>query len=155
MRVFGFIRGKIQLYLPLESIRGVYPEETVFCYPELYDRFLGLVFLSGEIIPVVDIYKILSRSSDTEHNLQSKGRYPLILVESANSLLAFVYDSIKDIYDREKLENVPVLDSINLEENISKGVFFVENIKLIEDIIHCARIDKNNLQEIFLCPKES
>ena len=50
MRVFGFIRQGIEVYVPVDFVKGIYQDETVFMYPELSDRLNGLVFMNGEVL---------------------------------------------------------------------------------------------------------
>lgn len=154
MRVFGFVRGKIELYMPIECIRGIYPEEMVFSYPELYDRFLGLVFINGEVIPVVDVDSLFCKEQIISRQPSPSRRCSLVLAESVNSPLAFVYDNIKDIYERSDLGGLRELESVDIEKT-GGGAFFVENIKLLEDIITRIRVSSNCFKEIFTCRKES
>lgn len=154
MRVFGFVRGKIELYMPIECIRGIYPEEIVFSYPELYDRFLGLVFINGEVIPVVDVDSLFCKEETISRQPSPSGRYSLVVAESVNSPLAFVYDNIKDIYKRSDLVGLRGIDTVGIE-NTAGGAFFVENIRLLEDIITRIRVGSNCFKEIFICRKGS
>lgn len=155
MRVFGFFRKGKTLFVPLNRVRGIFQDEVVFRYRELSDRFYGLVFLSGEVIPVVDINKLLCMSNDLEYVEEYSNKSSIIVVESPNGLMAFIYDGLKDIFELEELQNVEKIESAHKLKDNKNVAFFVEKTELLEDIILSFKVDKNNFKELFLCPKES
>jgi len=154
MRVIGFSRYGIDVYLPIEIVEGIYPEETVYRYPELSDRLFGLVFLNGEVIPVVDIRSVVAQEFVFASIDSYVNRCSLVVAESQNCAMAFVYDSLKDIVDRENLEGVSNLTREGIKNITEGGAFFVENVELLEDIISGVKTDRNRFQEIFLCPEK-
>jgi len=155
MRVFGFIRKGIEVYVPVDFVKGIYQDETVFMYPELSDRLNGLVFMNGEVIPVIDIYRVIKGDFTFMPVDSYKNRSSFILIESKNSVISLLYDSLKDIVEREYIKDVVRLDKENMRNSRDRGAFFVENIELLEDIIPRVKSDRNRFQEIFLCPKKS
>ncbi|MGB9600433.1 MAG: chemotaxis protein CheW [Myxococcota bacterium] len=155
MRVIGFLRNGVTLYLPLNRVRGVYQDEIVFRYKEISNRLFGLIFLSGEVIPVVDIFKLLSMDNRFEEIKEYNNRLSLLIADSTNGLLAFIYDELKDIYELDELAGVVKIDSIDRVSDIKNSAFFVENTEVLEDIILRFKPERNNFKEIFLCPKKS
>ncbi|MCX7943109.1 MAG: chemotaxis protein CheW [Deltaproteobacteria bacterium] len=154
MKALGFIRRDVKLYVPLEKVIGIYQDETIFMYPELSDKLFGLVFINGEVVPVLDLVELLYRDNKYKKICEYSKRASLLLLESSNGLISFVYDFIIDIFEQNELLNVSPISNkpINLGE---KNAFFVENTEIVEDIIAGIKTNIANLKEILLCPKES
>lgn len=155
MRVLGFAREGIELYLPLHKIKSVLGDETVFRYPEISNRLFGLMFFNGEVVPVVDIKRLLTDDTSFEIVDRYSNRCSVVIAESLKGYLAFVYDELKDIFDIEEIKGATEIkvDSIPIENK--SGLFFVENIEILEDVILPIRSDNKNFKEILLCPKRS
>ncbi|GEM_PF-1980284 len=154
MRVFGFIRQGVELYLPLEKVRGIFQDENIYRYPEISNRVFGLLFIGGEVVPVVDFFKIIMADNSFENIQEYSVRCSVVLADSASGMIAFVYDELRDIFEKEALMNLKEFSVVLKSSDIRSGAFFVENTEILEDIILGIRLNISRFKEILLCPKK-
>lgn len=154
MRVLGFTKNGFDVYIPVDIIKGIYQDESVYRYTEISFRVFGIMFVNGEVIPVLDVSRLFEKETVIESVSGYDFRCSVILVESNNGLMAFIYDDLKDIYDRDNVKDIPCLSIELISSGFKTGSFFVENIKIIEDIVLGIEPNISRLKEILLCPKK-
>ncbi len=155
MKVLGFSRDGIELYIPIDRISGIFQDETAFRYPELSIMFFGLMFINGEVVPVLDLPKLIRNKSGFEAVKDYSIRCSVVLVQSFSGRLALLYDSIKDIFESSELTDISQLNREIIAAGNNRNAFFVENTEIIEDIISGIRPSIHSFKEILLCPGKS
>ncbi|SDN60584.1 CheW protein [Desulfonauticus submarinus] len=130
LQFVGFILGKQEFALPVESVKEVIRYIKPVKIPGSGEIFKGLINLRGKVIPVIDLSRLFNAQS-------KKGKF--ILICDLNDIkIGFISDLIASMYR---------VNSESIEWNFDKGLYtegnFVEGIIKKEDkMVHILDLQK-------------
>ncbi|OQM45033.1 chemotaxis protein CheW [Anoxybacillus sp. UARK-01] len=93
-KVVVFQLGNEQYAIPIEQVVSIEKMAAPTVIPQMPDYMLGVVRIRGELVPVLDMVKILYR-----HSYIQTEKTRLIVVQAEDLVVAFIADDAKEILD--------------------------------------------------------
>ncbi|MBS2770130.1 chemotaxis protein CheW [Anoxybacillus rupiensis] len=93
-KVVVFQLGNEQYAIPIEQVVSIEKMAAPTVIPQMPDYMLGVVRIRGELVPVLDMAKILYR-----HSYIQTEKTRLIVVQAEDLVVAFIADDAKEILD--------------------------------------------------------
>ncbi|KXG11178.1 chemotaxis protein CheW [Anoxybacillus rupiensis] len=93
-KVVVFQLGNEQYAIPIEQVVSIEKMAAPTVIPQMPDYMLGVVRIRGELVPVLDMVKILYR-----HSYIQTEKTRLIVVQTEDLVVAFIADDAKEILD--------------------------------------------------------
>ncbi|WP_148882159.1 chemotaxis protein CheW [Thermococcus aciditolerans] len=100
----AFTIGSEEFCIDISKVREVKEMMPITKVPQAPDEVEGIVNLRGQVIPIVNLKKVLGYYDDND--LSDK---KIILVETGNDVVGFIVDDVSDVVSlsEEQIESVP------------------------------------------------
>lgn len=121
------------LAIPIDKVKEVIRNVTIFPSPQWTGLLHGIINLRGMVIPILDLRRILSKQK-----AENTRRTRIILVEMLDRTAGLIVDQVNDIVPLTKEQMVP-LSSIALE---NKTATLVGVAKLEEQLYLVLDVDQ-------------
>jgi chemotaxis protein CheY-P-specific phosphatase CheC len=109
MRYIIFELNKEEMAIPLKYVQEVLDVEKIRRIPKISDKFLGIYYIRGQLLPIVNFRKIVFKTGEGVTKSKDISNSKVIMLKMNNEIIGLVVDEINDImrFEEEYFDNIP------------------------------------------------